>query len=267
MEAGGLTYGDIMQEVNAGEYQFINLDKRKTYSITPTVNVYGDGLPEDAINLLNPLQLKYYRSNATVLKALKYLEKRHLLSAVNRPRAFFLSQTDSSHRNRIIIPFYDADGSVPFFQSRSFGGNIDGFREDVRYLSKKNSTRSVFGIDRVKQDIPYLFLFEGPIDACFVRNGLGVAGITLSKGKDLTSLQEEQLSEYKLTHKFVWILDSQILDETARRKTEMLLNEGEYVFRWGEDLGSQYKDFNEVCVDKNVNEINVDYIVSHIEHQ
>ena len=264
-EVGGLTYFDIMDEVKSGEYNFINLDKVKSYDQESQVNyTFNDGLPEDAINLFNPLQLEYYKDNAVVLKALKYLNSRRLLTAVNKPSAFYLSLDDPTHRNRIIIPFEDINGNIPFYQSRAFGGNIDGFHEDIRYLSKKNSSRTVFGVDRISNELPYIFLFEGPIDACFVKNGVAVAGINLSKGRDLTQEQSEQLARYRFTHKFVWVLDSQQLDETAREKTEILLAAGDSVFIWPQALGIEYKDFNECCVARELDEIKTEFLVKNM---
>ena len=263
-EVGGISYWDIMREVEGGEYNFINLDKLKQYDEEAIVPVnYNEGLPEDAINLFNPLQLEYYRNNSIVLKALYYLKNRRLFSAVNKPKAFYLSLNDSTHRNRLIIPFFDIDGSIPFYQSRAIGGNIDGYFEDVRYLSKKNAGRTVFGIDRVDNELPYIFLFEGPIDACFIKNGVGIAGINLSKGRDLTQEQEEQLSRYRFTHQFIWMLDSQHIDSTAREKTEILLKENESVFIWPKELGLQYKDLNEYCVASKVDELPTDYILKN----
>lgn len=260
-EVGGLTYKEIMDEVKGGEYNFINLDKIKSYDIDYSCT---PELPEDSINLFNPLQLEYYKDNAVVLKALDYLKKRRLLTAINKPNAFYLSLDDSTHRNRIIIPFQDIDGNIPFYQSRAFGGNIDGFHEDIRYLSKKHSSRTLFGIDRVSVEIPYIFLFEGPIDACFVRNGVGVAGINLSKGRDLTQEQSDQLARYQFTHKFIWVLDSQQIDETSKEKTEILLNANESVFIWPQQLGSVYKDFNDLCVDKKIDEVPYKFILKNV---
>lgn len=260
-EVGGLSYKEIMAEVNDGEYNFINLDKVKHYDDDYVKSFsFINGLPDDAINLNNPLQLKYYENNAVVQKALRYIHERRLDTAINKPESFYLSFNDPIHHNRLIIPFQDIDGSVPFFQSRAFGGNVDGKYEDVRYLSKKQAGRTVFGIDKIDNNLPYIFLFEGPIDACFVRNGVAVAGINLSKGKDLTQEQQEQLSRYRFSHKFVWVLDSQQLDDTSREKTESLLEIGESVFIWPKAIGSLYKDFNAFCVDRKFDEIPVSFL-------
>lgn len=264
MEAAGMTYKDVMQEVEGGDYNFINLDAVKNYGIE--TNYFSSDLPDDAINLYNKLQLEYYSDNSTIQKALNYVHSRRLDTAINRPKGLYISFSDPSHRNRIIIPFYDTDGSIPFYQSRAFGGNLDGFREDVRYLSKRNAGRTIFNIDKVDLSIPYLFLFEGPIDSCFVRNGVAVAGINLSRGKDLTSEQEEQLQKFQFTHDFIWILDSQWLDDTSREKTEILLNSGEMVFVWPRALGEEYKDLNDYCVANKIDEIPYNFIVKNTLH-
>lgn len=261
MEAGDLTYQDVMKEVGQGDYNFINLDNVKNYDIQ--VTCFSPDLPDDAINLFNKLQLQYYSDDSTIQKALRYIKERRLDTAINRPNGLYISFSDSSHRNRIIIPFYDTDGSIPFYQSRAFGGNLDGFKEDIRYLSKRNASRTIFNIDKIDSSIPYLFLFEGPIDACFVRNGLGVAGINLSKGRDLTAEQEEQLQQFQFTHDFIWMLDSQWLDETSKQKTELLLKSGESVFIWPKMLGEQFKDFNEYCMKNKIDEIPYQFIIKN----
>lgn len=261
MEVGGLSYRDVKIEVEKGEYSFINLDNMKNYELeTPHIN---QDLPEDSINLFNELQLAYYKDNSVVQKALGYVKDRRLDTAVNRPKGLYVSLNDPTHKNRIIIPFYDAEGGIPFYQSRAFGGNIDGHKEDVRYLSKKHAGRTLFNVNNIDTNIPYLFLFEGPIDACFVKNGLAVAGINLSKGKDLTAEQEEQLAPYQFTHDQIWMLDSQWLDETSKKKTQLLLQAGERVFIWPKNLGEQYKDFNEYCVSNGKDEVPYDFIIKN----
>ena len=90
-------------------------------------------------------------------------------------------------------------------------------------------------------DFPYIFLFEGPIDACFIKNGVGIAGINLSKGRDLTQEQEEQLSRYRFTHQFIWMLDSQHIDSTAREKTEILLKKTKVSLFGQKNLGYNIK--------------------------
>lgn len=265
MQAGDLTYDDIRQELNEGEYNIINLDKRKEdFSLDNLIKMETDEtLPESIIDLSNNLQLEYYKGNSVIDKALKYITKRRLNTAINRPKTFYISLKDRTHKNRLVIPFYDNSGKVIFYQSRAFGANIDDFMEDVKYLSKKNAQKSIFNIDKVDDEIEEIFLFEGPIDSCFVKNGVAVGGITPSREKSLTDIQEEQLDVYRMNHRFIWVLDSQWLDDASYEKTRILLENGESVFIWPEKVGKRFKDFNEMCIAGNQNEVPRECIINN----
>lgn len=262
-EAGNLSFQDIKREVLGGEYNIINLDKTDDELIKE--ERYDDdilGIPYDSVNLKD-----YFdgSSDSIIHKAVKYLKNRRLDVAVNCPKNLYLSHKDYTHCDRIIFPFYDSLGKIPFYQSRAFGGTDNEIMEQVRYLSKIGAEKSVFNIDRVTGDIDDIYIFEGPIDACFVRNGVAVAGVSDGDKKDLTDLQRKQLSFFNLTHRFVWILDSQILDKTSREKTQKLLQQGECVFIWPNDIGSKYKDFNEWAIGEKLNEIPIDVIQRNIK--
>jgi hypothetical protein len=97
-----------------------------------------------------------------------------------------------------------------------------------------------------------VFIFEGPLDACFVRNGVAVAGINEGHHR-FTPIQLDQLEELKLFNK-IWVLDNQWIDKAARLKTQVLLEMGECVFIWPEKF-KQFKDFNELCVHCGLDEI------------
>lgn len=265
MTAGDLSYDDIRKELDEGEYNIINLDKKRKDEIYDSIKLDTDEiLPENIIDLSNSLQLEYYKGNSVIDKALKYISKRGLDTAINRPKTFFISLKDRTHKNRLVIPFYDENGKVIFYQSRAIGANIDDFMEDIKYLSKKNAQRSIFNIDKIDDDIEEIFLFEGPIDSCFVKNGVAVGGITPSREKSLTDLQEEQLSLYQNNHRFIWVLDSQWLDDAAYEKTKILLENGESVFIWPERVGKHFKDFNEMCIAGNQTEVPRECIMSSI---
>ena len=103
-----------------------------------------------------------------------------------------------------------------------------------------------------------IYMFEGPIDSCFVKNGIGVAGINDGL-LSFNPKQEDQLRGFKLFDK-IWCLDSQYIDKTSREKTLKLLENGEKVFIWPEKIGKKYKDFNEMCIDKKIDQIPVNFI-------
>lgn len=263
--ASGMTASEVAKQLRSGEYGFLNLDRNEIKDSVPQevldlMDTTNGSLPDDSIDLTNPAQLSFYKSNGAVQKALRYIASRRLSTAVNRPDRYFISLNDYTHRNRLVFPFNDVNGKVVFYQSRAIGANIDGYREDVRYLGKAGAEKTVFNIDKVSDDIEEVFVFEGPIDSCFVKNGVAIAGIGKG-GKDFTQMQENQLSLFYLTHSIVWVLDNQWIDDTSRVKSRDLLKRGEKVFIWPKQLKS-YKDFNELCVKNSLDEVPLDVVRS-----
>jgi hypothetical protein len=241
---------EIAKDLDGGDYdtlEFEELEDKKKISIIPS-------LPEDSINLFDDLQIDYYKNNNIVKEALKYIKLRKLDIAINNPDALYISLKDPVHKNRLIIPFKDNCGKILWYQSRK----IFDWDEKPRYLSKVNSEKTISGLDKITEQYPYVFLFEGPIDSFFVKNGISVGGI--NEGRiNLASKQKEQMTSLHFFDK-IWVLDSQWKDKTARDKTLTLLEQGEEVFIWPKNIGTKYKDLNELCVDNNLNQISPTYI-------
>jgi DNA primase len=206
-------------------------------------------LPYDSINLFESLQKDFYKTNQNFLKAVEYINERRLNTAINKPASLYLSLTDFYHKNRLCIPFHNRDKKVVFYQTRALDDSIP------KYLGKVGYDKTVFGIERAKNDLEYLFIFEGPIDAMFVKNGISVAGL------NITSKQTQQLMEFPF-HQKIWVLDNPKVDQTAKEKILELINRGSKVFKWPLDLN--YKDFNEMAVDKKLDEIDIDFLLKNL---
>jgi hypothetical protein len=90
----------------------------------------------------------------------------------------------------------------------------------------------------------------------FVKNGIAVCGLTLTK------TQKQQLSKFPF-HKKIWILDNLniVKDNETKQKTLNLLNQSEKVFKWP---SCKYKDFNEMAIEKNMDEIPSDFILKNL---
>jgi len=250
-EVGNYSAASLIKEIknhDNNEVITINFEKPKQQILTKT-------LPDDSINLFDDAECKFWVDNFVFQRAKQIIKDRRLDQAVNRPQSLYLSLTDSVHKNRITIPFYDSSKNIAFYQSRKV------LESDTKpkYLSKVGDEKSLFGLDKINMSCDSLFITEGPIDAFFIKNGIAVAGITQSSQLNLTTRQEEQLKEFFLYNK-IWVLDNQHLDNTSKRKTKSLLEKGQTVFIWPDN---GYKDLNDLCIAKKINEVEPSFILKN----
>jgi hypothetical protein len=242
-----MSYEDIQMEISTND---ISLDVSKKVNLNTIVRRKElPDLPYDSINIFDQVQQQYYIKNNDFRTALEYAKARRMDTAVNKSNNLFISLTDNIHANRLCIPFYDRNKKIVFYQTRSLD------KSEPRYLGKSGYDKTVCGIDRIDAEIPYIFLFEGPIDSMFVKNGVGVAGINLTKTQSI------QLAEFPF-HKRIWVLDNPQHDETAKEKVKELLGKGEKVFNWG--IGKGFKDFNEWAVFEDLDEIPYQGIIDNL---
>lgn len=253
-EVSGMTDKEIDQEILEDDYDYCNLDSSE--SIEVNNSDIDTSLPVGPIDLSNFFDYVYYIKNPSVKAVQHYLEQRRLISAINRPKSWFTTLKDNIHYGRLVIPYFDMQNKVTFYQSRDVTG-----KSDIRYLSKTHGIKSVFNINNIDYNKKYYYIFEGPFDSCFTKNGVAIGGITTGKSK-FTGIQEEQLDKI-LGLDRIWVLDSQYLDEAAKEKSEILLNENESVFIWPKVIGEKVKDFNELAILKQVNEIPEKFIIDN----
>jgi len=243
--SSGLSKEEIEQEAFTGDIS-IELDINRN---TPIVRKEKPSLPYDSININDKQQQDYYKNNSNFIKVLEYIDQRRINTAINKCKNFYISFTDSFHKNRLCIPFYDRSGKISFYQTRALDGS------DPRYLNKVGYEKTIFGIDRIDTQLEYIFIFEGPIDSMFVKNGVCLAGL------ELTSTQEKQLSEFAF-HEKIWVLDNPKKDQAAKEKIHRLLMQKQKVFRWPSD--NPFKDFNEWVVKEGIDEIPYDLILNSL---
>ena len=242
MQVAGLTYEEVVANTN-----IVDVDKPvMTRATKPVTGI----LPADAINLFDSEQVKYWRNSHIVRSAIKYIVGRKLHIACNKPPGLYISLSDPTHKNRICIPFTN-NGTIVHYQTRGYMPR--DLESRPKYLSKLNSEKTLFNIDNVDTRSNVIYIVEGPIDSFFIKNSVAVAGIQPTSSSIFTDKQLQQIRQYVL-HDHVWCLDSQYADETSLSKTRQLIESGEAVFIWPEDLGKQYKDFNDYCIGKNVTE-------------
>lgn len=245
-EVTGYTWAEIYKETE--EYDLLP-EMDRDHSVP---NMIIPDLPQDCINMFDTQQLRYYKDNRMVKTCLDMIARRRLDTAVNRPKSLYLSLTDKTHKNRLIIPFYNVDGKVSHYQTRRL---IDD--STPKYLSKVNSEKTLFNVDKLN-DPDHVFIFEGPVDSFFVRNSVAVAGIQDTDSLSLTSRQQKQLDRYMLS-KRVWVLDN---DQTGWNKSYKLMERGECVFVWPSQF-RKFKDMNELCMSTGRDEISNEFILKH----
>ncbi len=251
-EVSNCSNSDIIEEVK--DYE-VTVDITKDDEVVTKIQT--ETLPADSINLLDKMQQEFYKDNIIIRACNQIIKSRRLDTAINRPDNLYVSLTDKVHKNRITIPFINERGEIEFYQTRTV--KTSDLKTKPKYLGKVGAEKTLFNIDKVSSDHDKVYIFEGPIDAFFVRNSVAVAGIT-ERGKSFTKRQEEQMNTTLKWYDKVWILDSQWGDRASMIKSEALLKQGETVFIWPETLGKKYKDFNDLARAANKDEIGWDFI-------
>lgn len=254
-----MNYVEIMRENNQFISPEIEYKQDIVEEVVPKIDTKDDLLPSDSIDLSDTIQVNYYRDNKYINAALELIRTRNLENAINRPKTFWISLVDKVHKNRLVIPFYDENEKIVHYQTRTI---IEDIKSSLpKYLSKQNNEKTLFGINNIDQSKKYIFITEGPLDACFIKNGIAVAGINEGKGSLFTQRQSKQLESFDHLQK-IWILDNQRIDKASRRKSTFLLKHGEKVFLWPEEL-KKFKDINEVCIKHKLTEISEKFLLDN----
>jgi len=210
-------------------------------------------LPDGCIDICDSKQVSYYKDNESVAGMLKlaidYCKKRRLFTAINRPPTLYVSVDDFTHSKRLIIPFYNELNKIESYQSRSLFSDIQ-----PKYLTKVGE-KCFYGENNIDQNIPYLFVLEGPIDSMFVRNGIGMGGAKP------TEKQGDFLRKH-FDKKVIYIFDNDIDNKEMYKNITNHIEQGCSVFIWPKEL-SKFKDLNEVCCELGIDSVSTDFIVKN----
>jgi hypothetical protein len=244
-------FNEIINEIKQGDYSNVPLKDEDI-----EIKVVSKTLPDDCINLRDELQLNFYKDNEVVKTCLDFIKSRRMDTAINKPISFYISLSDPVHRNRLVLPFYDSEGDIIFYQTRTILKK-DNYNKP-KYLSKVGSEKSLYGIHNLDLFHDTVYIFEGPIDSYFIKNGLAICGIQEESEKTLNELQTKQMSQLT-SFKKTWCLDNQWNDDASLKKSVLLVDKGERVFIWPEQFKA-YKDLNEICVKFNKDSINPELV-------
>lgn len=249
LEVEKITFKELARQVETGDYEY-GIPK------DDPVPIVTEDLPKDCIDIFDRTQINYYKNNDIVRRAISTVVDRKLHVAKNRPKHLYVTTNDYIHKNRIVIPFYDKNNKCIFYQTRRILD--DG---TPKYLSKSNSTKSLFNYNNISSSAENVFITEGPLDSCFVENSVAVAGIQQSSNNSFNEIQKAQIDRLFLVQR-IWLLDNQWNDETSRQKTSKLLEQGECVFIWPKKL-NQHKDINDVCVHYDIDHVSEQFLLEN----
>jgi hypothetical protein len=219
-----------------------------TNNIDSSQELVLEDLPSESIDLTEANQIAFYGNNKYVKLALEYCNTRRLFTAVNSCNKFFVSLKDNVHKNRLVIPFYN-NNRIVCYQTRSLTD-----KQFPKYLTKFGE-KEVFGISNVNSEIPYIFVFEGPIDSMFVQNGVAIASLAA------TEHQTKQLASF-IGYEMIYVFDNDKNNSHTSSKIEKYIKEGKRVFIWPKEFAA-FKDFNEVCCKLQLDEIPWKFVVKN----
>jgi len=246
-EITGWTFPEIVKKNN--EKEGVVYTKKVVTPLKQTKEVVISDLPQNSIDLSDPPQVEYFKDNKYVKLALEYCSNRRLGTAINSCKRFYLSLEDKVHKNRLVIPFFDESNKVVCYQTRALTQN-----QFPKYLTKFGE-KELFGLSNIDSELPYVFIFEGPIDSMFVKNGLAMASLSP------TERPLEQLNNL-IGYEQIWVFDNDKNNQQTSRKIQKYTNEGKKIFIWPKEF-MKFKDFNEVCCSLELDEIPWKFVVKN----
>lgn len=206
-------------------------------------------IPDDAIDICDSKQVEFYKDNKIVKKIIDYCQNRRLFTAVNKSKSLYVSFKDKVHKNRLIIPFYGESGKIECYQSRTLDGDTY-----PKYLTKYGE-KNMYGENNIDNSIPYIFIFEGPIDAMFVKNAVAVGGSSMTD-------KQEAFIKKCFDKEIIYVYDNDKNNKEMSKKIKTLIKQNKKLFVWPKEF-KKFKDVNEICCNLHLDELPYKFIVQN----
>lgn len=142
---------------------------------------------------------------------------------------------DGKFKDRLLIPYFNADGEIYCFQGRSLTG-----REPKYLTNKPENNTKIFNYYTADPN-RVVYIMEGPIDALFIDNSIATSGIA-----NYGTEQYEEIAQRFAERTWVFDKDYTGLDMAIR-----YAQKGEYVFCWKKEFG-EVKDINDLVIKNNL---------------
>lgn len=156
---------------------------------------------------------------------------------------------DSEREPRIVIPIYNKDNKIESIQGRALRKS-----ENIRYITIKafEDASKIFGVERVDNSSDPVFVFEGPIDSVFIKNGIAMSGGQVDI--DVVPFRDRR----------VWVLDNENRSPDTMTRYQKLIDQGERVVLWDKAPWTM-KDINDMVQKENANPVDIyDYLCNNI---
>ena len=206
-------------------------------------------IPDDAIDICDSKQVEFYKDDKLVKKIIDYCQNRRLFTAVNKSKSLYVSFKDKVHKNRLIIPFYGESGKIECYQSRTLDGDTY-----PKYLTKYGE-KNMYGENNIDNSIPYIFIFEGPIDAMFVKNAVAVGGSSMTD-------KQEAFIKKCFDKEIIYVYDNDKNNKEMSKKIKNLIKQNKKLFVWPKEF-KKFKDVNEICCNLHLDELPYKFIVQN----
>jgi hypothetical protein len=143
---------------------------------------------------------------------------------------------DGTYKNRLIIPFYDNENKIYYFQART----LFGFSDNKYINMLENREEAIYNFYHVDKSKP-IIATEGIIDSLFIENSIALLG---------TKWPQEVHEKIKDLNIY-YLLDC---DQPGKDKSLELLYKGFNVFLWKKFVKDYYLpkrekwDINDICL-------------------
>lgn len=135
---------------------------------------------------------------------------------------------------RLVIPYYDAYGSVIAISGRDLLGKPDALRYITIRVDSTNDRKLVYGLDHVDQSKP-IMVVEGPLDSLFLNN-------TVASGDSNLMLVAKQLSAKDIT----LVFDNEPRNKEIVDQMTQAIRGGYKICVWSKWI--KQKDINEMIL-------------------
>jgi 5S rRNA maturation endonuclease (ribonuclease M5) len=183
----GITYNQAEAEILFKEFdeQIDSITKPVPH---PTSFLSGDS-PIEKLCLRSVKLDDYETHDKLVQKAWTFLYERKLFNLETEDSTYYVA-TEGAYRNRLIIPFFNDDKEIFYFQARSLNGDTPKYLNPYDDWAKPSHI--LYPYD---EEANSLVICEGPLDAI----SLQIQGVnaTSTMGCSVSEHQVEDLKEFK----------------------------------------------------------------------